>query len=207
MSKSKFEWIFFVKPVFWSVGLVSHCLNSIAPDNEASNFYINLPYLAASAAPVGKGPFCIPFLDLAFAPSAPPPPSSATAPPQTIPSTPSLPLPPTHKSSAKICGVAFVKAASVPITENVVLIQTAALDDCIGLCAAYNEANKTSIAGGADYVCNAVYWRNGFMNDDFPGTCFGFTTANSPGSGTGSFQTTEQSICDGAGWIDQMHLT
>ena len=50
----------------WSVGLVSHCLNSITPDNEASHFYINLPYLAASAAPVGKGPFCIPFLDLSL---------------------------------------------------------------------------------------------------------------------------------------------
>jgi hypothetical protein len=106
----------------------------------------------------------------------------------------------------EICGVAFVKAASIPITENVVLIQTATLDDCIGLCSAYNEANKTSIAGSADYVCNAVCWLNGFVNDDFPGTCFGFTTTNSTGSGTGSFQTTEQSIRDGAVWIDQRQL-
>ena len=72
------------------------------------------------------------------------------------------------------------------------LTQTTTLDDCIGLCAAYDEANKTSIAGGADYVCNAVCWRNGFVNDDYPGT--------------GSFQTTGQSICDGAGWSDQRQL-
>jgi hypothetical protein len=111
------------------------------------------------------------------------------------------------QSFRKICGLAFVKAASVPITENVVLTQTTTLDDCIGLCAAYNEANKTSIAGGADYVCNAVCWRNGFVNDDFPAACFGFMAANSTGSGSGSFQTTEQSICDGAGWIDQRQLT
>ncbi|KAH8745062.1 hypothetical protein BGZ57DRAFT_264966 [Hyaloscypha finlandica] len=87
--------------------------------------------------------------------------------------------------------------------------KTTTLDDCIGLCAAYNEANKTSIRNGADFVCNAVCWRNGFVNDDFPGTCFGFTTANSTGtgSGTGSFQMTAESICDGAGWIDQRPLT
>jgi hypothetical protein len=44
------------------------------------------------------------------------------------------------------------------------------------------------------------------VNDDHPGTCFGFTTANSTGLGTGSFQTTGQSICDGAGWSDQRQL-
>lgn len=44
------------------------------------------------------------------------------------------------------------------------------------------------------------------MNDDYPGTCLGFTTANSTGLGTGSFQTTGQSICDGSGWSDQRQL-
>jgi hypothetical protein len=27
--------------------------------------------------------------------------------------------------------------------------------------------------------CNAFCWGNGFIGDDFPGTCFGFTTQNS----------------------------
>ena len=39
--------------------------------------------------------------------------------------------------------------------------------------------NKASIAKGEDHVCNAVYWRDLFINDDFPGMCFGFTTHNS----------------------------
>jgi hypothetical protein len=45
----------------------------------------------------------------------------------------------------KIYAVAFVKAASVPSPQNVVRTRTTTLDECIGLCATYNEANKTSI--------------------------------------------------------------
>lgn len=60
-------------------------------------------------------------------------------------------------------------------------------------------ANKTSIAKGVDNVCNAVCWRNSFVNDDFPGMCFGFTTQNS----SNAFVTQTEAICDGAAWIDQ----
>ncbi|PMD40859.1 hypothetical protein L207DRAFT_512301 [Hyaloscypha variabilis F] len=117
------------------------------------------------------------------------------------------PNPSNPQTFRKLCSTDFLKAASVPSTENVVNTQTTSLNDCIGLCAAYNEANKTSINDGAGYVCNAVCWRNGFVNDDFPGNCFGFTTANSTDSlGTQAFDTTADGECDGAGWIDQRQL-
>ncbi|KAE9367949.1 hypothetical protein N431DRAFT_416937 [Stipitochalara longipes BDJ] len=117
------------------------------------------------------------------------------------------PNPSNPQTFRKLCSTSFIKAASVPITENVVDTPTTSLNDCIGLCASYNENNKTSINGGADYVCNAVCWRNGFVNDDNPGHCFGFTTANSTDSlGTEAFDTTADGECDGAGWIDQRQL-
>lgn len=79
---------------------------------------------------------------------------------------------------------------------------TTTLDDCINLCGTYNEANKTEIATGANGVCKAVCWRNGFVGDDFPGTCFGFTTQNI----SSAFVTQTEAICDGAAWINQRLL-
>jgi hypothetical protein len=104
----------------------------------------------------------------------------------------------------KLCDTTFTNAISDPSSQNVVNTKTTSLDDCIGLCGTYNEANKTGIAANQDLVCNAVCWRNGFAGDDFPGNCFGFTTLNSTGGG---FETNQEIICDGAGWIDQRTLT
>jgi hypothetical protein len=82
---------------------------------------------------------------------------------------------------------------------NAVRDQTTDLDDCINLCAAFNIQNKTEIQAGTSDPCNAVCWRGTFDNDDFPGTCFGFTTTNS----SGEFVYTQDSLCDGAAWINQ----
>jgi hypothetical protein len=116
------------------------------------------------------------------------------------------------QSFLKFCSATIIRAPSIPIYVLVVNVRTTSLDDCIGLCATYNEANKTTIDVGADYVCNAVCWRNGFVDDDQPGACFGFTTVNSTESGgvLGNFQlvsnATSGGSCDSAGWIDQRKL-
>lgn len=72
---------------------------------------------------------------------------------------------------------------------------------CINLCAVYNLQNATEIADGDSQPCNAVCWRNGFVDDEFPGQCFGSTTQNSSTGGF-NFDSTEV-ICDAAGWINQ----
>jgi hypothetical protein len=82
---------------------------------------------------------------------------------------------------------------------NAVRVQTTDLNDCINLCAAFNIQNKTEIQAGTSDPCNAVCWRSTFDNDDFPGTCFGFTTTNS----SGEFVYQQDSLCDGAAWINQ----
>lgn len=72
---------------------------------------------------------------------------------------------------------------------------------CINLCAVYNLQNATEIASGDSQPCNAVCWRNGFVDDEFPGQCFGSTTQN---SSTGGFNfDSDEIICDAAGWINQ----
>jgi len=76
------------------------------------------------------------------------------------------------------------------------------LDECIGFCAEYNVRNASGIASAQNFVCNAVCWRNGLDDDDFPGQCFGFTTQNS----SNSFVLRDEVKCDSAAWINQRIL-
>jgi hypothetical protein len=77
---------------------------------------------------------------------------------------------------------------------------TSSLNDCIDLCAAYNVQNSTEIANGTSNVCNAVCWRNTFSDgDEFPGSCFDYTTLNS----SSTFNVQDETICDSAAWINQ----
>jgi hypothetical protein len=54
-----------------------------------------------------------------------------------------------------------------PSGWNAVSQRTSNLNDCINLCAAWNQNNVTKST--ADQACSAVCWRNGFVNDDFLG--------------------------------------
>ncbi|KAI3393115.1 hypothetical protein diail_4714 [Diaporthe ilicicola] len=78
---------------------------------------------------------------------------------------------------------------------------TTDLDTCVDLCVQSSVDRENAIAAGDQDPCNAVCWRNGFENDDYPGQCFGFTTANS--TTTGEFQFKNDWRCDSAGWINQ----
>jgi hypothetical protein len=97
-------------------------------------------------------------------------------------------------SFRKICNASF-------LSNKVNAVNTASTDlnGCINLCAAFNIQNKTDIAAGTTSPCNAVCWRNTFINDDHPGICFGFTTTNS----SGAFVWQQDTVCDGAAWINQ----
>lgn len=75
------------------------------------------------------------------------------------------------------------------------------LDTCIDMCVQSSIRRESAIAAGEEDPCNAVCWRNGFENDDYPGQCFGFTTANS--TTTGGFQFKSDWRCDSAGLINQ----
>lgn len=75
------------------------------------------------------------------------------------------------------------------------------LDTCIDMCVKSNVDGASTIAAGEQQTCNAMCWRNGVENDDYPGQCFGFTTANS--TTTGEFQFRDDWKCDSAGWINQ----
>ncbi|KAL1858754.1 hypothetical protein Daus18300_009888 [Diaporthe australafricana] len=75
------------------------------------------------------------------------------------------------------------------------------LDACVDMCVKSSVDRESAIAAGEQDPCNAVCWRNGFENDDYPGQCFGFTTANS--TATGEFQFKDDWRCDSAGWINQ----
>jgi hypothetical protein len=97
----------------------------------------------------------------------------------------------------KICNLSYQNSLN---TFAVVDAPTSSLDDCINLCAAYNVQNKTEIAAGESNVCNAVCWRNTFVNDDFPGQCFGYTTQNS----SNAFIVNPEAKCDSAAWINQV---
>ena len=69
----------------------------------------------------------------------------------------------------KVCSATIYNAGG----ENYVDKDTSSLDECIRECASYNEF----IGMANTNPCSAVCWRNGFVNDDKPGRCFGFTTA------------------------------
>ncbi|OQO05981.1 hypothetical protein B0A48_10077 [Cryoendolithus antarcticus] len=80
---------------------------------------------------------------------------------------------------------------------------TVSLNDCIDLCASYNDQNRTEIAGSSSPVCSAVCWRNGIVpGDDFPGQCFGWQTTNKS-DGSFAWKAGDQNNCDGAALINQ----
>lgn len=97
----------------------------------------------------------------------------------------------------KICGLSYLNSQQA--SSGAVNQLSTSLDDCINICAAYNVQNRTEIADGSSFVCNAVCWRNGFVDDDFPGQCFGYATQNS----SGEFVVAQQAKCDSAAWINQ----
>ncbi|POS75621.1 hypothetical protein DHEL01_v205980 [Diaporthe helianthi] len=79
------------------------------------------------------------------------------------------------------------------------------LDSCIDMCAESNVNRESEIAAGNEDLCNAVCWRNGFENDDYPGQCFGFTTANATTT-EGGFQFKDDWRCDSAGVISENYV-
>jgi len=95
----------------------------------------------------------------------------------------------------KICGLSYPNLSQ----DDSVNQKTTSLDDCIVLCAEYNTQNQADIENGVATVCNAVCWRNGFVNDGFPGQCFGYSAQK---SGT-TFSVQTEAICDSAAWVDQ----
>jgi hypothetical protein len=97
----------------------------------------------------------------------------------------------------------FRKMCNMQFTNNIenanwVDNPVTSLNDCINLCAAWNENNVTK--SNADQVCSAVCWRYGFAGDDFPGQCFGFASVN---SSSGGFNVQTDATCDSAAWINQ----
>lgn len=78
------------------------------------------------------------------------------------------------------------------------------LDGCIDMCVESNIERGSEIAAGYEGLCNAVCWRNGFENDDYPGQCFGFTTSNV--TEKGGFQFQEDWRCDSAGLISESYI-
>ncbi|OOQ91368.1 hypothetical protein PEBR_00128 [Penicillium brasilianum] len=76
---------------------------------------------------------------------------------------------------------------------------TSNLNDCINLCAAYNENNVTK--GTGSKVCSSVCWRNGFVDDDWPGQCFGYAGNND--SYSGGYNLQADVTCDSAIWINE----
>jgi hypothetical protein len=84
------------------------------------------------------------------------------------------------------------------LNMNFVNQPTSNLNDCINLCAAWNENNVTQ--SNANQVCSAVCWRNGFTNDDYPGQCFGFGSVN---ASSGVFNIETSTTCDSAAWINE----
>lgn len=78
------------------------------------------------------------------------------------------------------------------------------LDTCIDMCVQSSLDRGSEIAAGYEGPCNAVCWRNGFENDDYPGQCFGFTTANV--TSDGGFQFKEDWRCDSAGLISEDYI-
>lgn len=94
----------------------------------------------------------------------------------------------------KICSLSYLSNGI-----NVVLQNTSSLNGCIDACANYNVQNATNIKDGTSNVCNAVCWRYTIIGDDYPGTCFGFTTTNS----SGGFVYEPDLRCDSAALVNQ----
>jgi hypothetical protein len=79
------------------------------------------------------------------------------------------------------------------------------LDECINMCANYNQDNRTEIQTGRDPLCNSVCWRNSFADTDWEGGhCFGFTMRNITVNGQTVFNIAENGDnCDSAALINQ----
>jgi hypothetical protein len=97
----------------------------------------------------------------------------------------------------------FRKMCNMQFTNNVANVNrvnqaASSLNDCINLCAAWNENNITK--SNTDQVCSSVCWRYGFTDDDLPGQCFGFTSVN---SSSGGLNVQFDALCDSAAWINQ----
>ncbi|TWU76962.1 hypothetical protein ED733_007263 [Metarhizium rileyi] len=84
--------------------------------------------------------------------------------------------------------------------QNVLDTVAASLDDCIELCVAYNENNRSAIDDSKSSLCNGVCWRNSIRDDDRPGQCFGAPIQNSTATG---LPVTRETSCDSAAWINQ----
>lgn len=104
--------------------------------------------------------------------------------------------PSTSQLFRKLCGNSFLRING---TDNCINQQTASLDACIGLCAAYNVQYSADIASAARSVCSSVCWRATVVGDDHPGQCFGFTTFNS----SGTFVHSYDDRCNSAALINQ----
>ncbi|KAF2472336.1 uncharacterized protein BDR25DRAFT_302578 [Lindgomyces ingoldianus] len=99
----------------------------------------------------------------------------------------------------KLCNMNFRSVKRTPANpDNVVNTGTKSLNDCINLCASWDQTNQTLIKSGKAFVCNAVCWIN-TLDADLPGQCFGFTTQND----TSGFVVDETRKCDTAAWINQ----
>jgi hypothetical protein len=77
---------------------------------------------------------------------------------------------------------------------------TSTLNECINLCAAYNENNVTKSTG--KNICSSVCWRNGFVNNDWPGQCFGYAGNNN--SNSAGFNLQADITCDSAIWVNEV---
>lgn len=102
----------------------------------------------------------------------------------------------------KLCDGAYLNIDGVTAPVQGVV---KSLNDCINLCANYDNTNSTEIASGNSPICNSVCWRNTFdsANDWEGGHCFGFTTSNATVNGVSGFQIEESTICDSAVLINQ----
>lgn len=96
----------------------------------------------------------------------------------------------------KLCNMQAVNINSITAYVNQ---PTTTLNDCINLCAAWNENNVTKST--QDQICSSVCWRNGFINDDHPGQCFGYMANNA--SSPGGFNLQADATCDSGIWINQ----
>ncbi|KFX92836.1 hypothetical protein V490_05145 [Pseudogymnoascus sp. VKM F-3557] len=101
-------------------------------------------------------------------------------------------------SFRKLCGLSYPN----DLGSTLVNVASKSLNDCINLCAAYNVQIRADIKAGKAPVCNAVCWRNTFVDNEFPGQCFGYTS-NRQSSGGESFAVQKESICDSAAWVNQ----
>jgi len=99
----------------------------------------------------------------------------------------------TTMSFRKACDISAVNSNGI---WNAVQGITRTLDECIDLCASYNNMNKTQIRNSSNRICNSVCWRNTFdkINDWEGGHCFGFMSTNS--SGTFNFKQPPETRCD-----------